>query len=890
MNVLLHILLLLYPRSFREEFGEEWVEAARARADRIRASSSFPTLAVTLFLLRDTLRELPASWRSFSRTDGTRDLRGPAFSRTNGRGRSLRMSHMVSDLRFALRGLRKNPGFAAAAVLTLALGIGANTAVFAVVDGVLLEPLPYPEPNRLAVLSQTDEEDGDRDVPWSVPDLRDVAERTGELEGVAGYSWMDETLTGLGEPELVYAVGVTDGLLDVFGLRPFLGRDIRAEETLPGEARVALISHQFWTERLGADPDAVGRTLQLSGLPYEVIGVAPQGFGFPSRADFWIGGQWPEESHPRDRHFLRAVGRLPPEGTLERAQAELSRIAALMKDEHPESNRARGIYLQSLTESSVGSARTGLLVLLGAVGMVLLIACANVANLLLARGATRQTEMAVRATLGASRGALLRQLVTESLVLAAAGCGAGLLVAFASLRVFGLISPGRLPRMANVELDASVLLFAALLALLVAGLFGVVPALRLSRASIASAVRDGRERDLQTRHRRLFRSGLLAIEVALSLVLLLGAGLLMRSFARIRAVHLGFQAENVTQFTLTLPPAEYGPEEVGAFFVALEGRLGAIPGVRAVGMNSGTPMGRSHTTISFIIPGQPEPEPGDEPVWLVRMATPGYFGSLGIPILQGRGIEPSDAPGSTPIVVISETAARRYWPGEDPVGRQVVMREEDPPWTIVGIVGDVRSLDVTTQVEPEAYFPHAQWSQNTMTVEVLQAGGVPGLGQALREAVHAMDPNLPLYWMESLQDRVDESMASDRFYFILIGSFAGLALVLASVGLYGVVAYLVSRRTREIGIRLALGAENRRVMTMVVGEGLGPVLAGLGVGLLLALAGGRVLETLLYEVQPLDPLTFVSMPVILLLVAFLATALPAWTATRIAPTEAMRAE
>jgi predicted permease len=890
MSILHRILLLLYPRSFREEYGEEWVEAALARAERIEASSSFPTLAATLFLLRDTLRELPFAWRSCSRSDGTPHIRGTASSWTTGRVRSLRMSQMFSDLRFALRGLRKNPGFATAAVLTLALGIGANTAVFAVVDGVLLEPLPYPEPNRLAVLSQTDEEGGDRDVPWSVPDLRDVAERAEEVEGVVGYSWMDETLTGLGEAELVYAVGVTDGLLDTFGLQPFLGRDIRAEETLPGAARVALISHQFWTQRLGADPHAVGRALQLSGLSHEIIGVAPQGFGFPSRADFWIGGQWPEESHPRDRHFLRAVGRLPPDGTLERAQAELNGIAALMEEEHPESNRARGIYLQSLTESSVGDARTGLLVLLGAVGMVLLIACANVANLLLARGATRQTEMAVRATLGASRSALLRQLVTESLVLAAAGCGAGLLVALGSLRVFGLISPGRLPRMSNVELDGSVLLFAVLLALLVAGLFGVVPALRLSRASIASAVREGRERDLQTRHRRLFRSGLLTAEVALSLVLLLGAGLLMRSFAKIRSVDLGFQAENVTQFTLTLPPAEYGPEEAGAFLTALEQRIGAIPGVRAVGMNSGTPMGRSHTTISFTIPDHPEPKPGDEPVWLVRTATPGYFRSLGIPVLQGRGIEPSDAPGSAPIVVISETAARRYWPGEDPLGRLVVMREEDPPWTIVGVVGDVRSLDVTTEVEPEAYFPHTQWSQNTMTVEVVQAGSVPGLGRALRETVHAMDPNLPLYWMERLQDRVDESMASDRFYFILIGSFAGLALILASVGLYGVVAYLVSRRTREIGIRLALGAESRKIMTMVLGEGLGPVVAGLGVGLLLALTGGRVLESLLYEVQPLDPLTFVSVPAILLLVALLATALPAWRATRIAPTAAMRVE
>lgn len=887
----MRLFLRLYPRSFREEFGAEWMEACRARAEGFRVSGRrFPHSALFLFLLKDSLRALPVAWARGSRSRGGSGSLGPRGPTSPLKSGISIMASFLSDFRFAFRSLRKNPGFTTVAVLTLALGIGANAAVFAVVDGVLLEPLPYPDPGRLAVLWQTDEEDGDLGIPWSVQDLRDVSGENRSFTAVAGHTWMDETLTGLGEPELVYAVGVTRGLLEVFGLPPFLGRDIRPGEALPGASRVAVVSHSFWVERLGADPAAVGRTLQLSGLPYEIVGVAPEGFAYPGRAALWIPGQWPEDTHPRDRHFLRAVGRLDPGATLVGAQAELDGIAHRLEETYPASNRARGIHLQSLTRATVGEARTGLLVLLGAVGMVLLIACANVANLLLARGSTRVGEMAVRSTLGASRGALLRQLVAESLVLSALGGTAGLLVACGGLRLFRALSPGRLPRMENVGMDPSVFLFAAGIALLVALAFGLLPALRLTRVSVASVIRQGGERDLQVHRRGLARSSLLAAEVALSLVLLLGAGLLLRSFANIRAVELGFDARGVHQFTLTLPPARYDAERTVRFYRTLEERISALPAVRAVGMNSGSPMGRSHTTIGFTIPDRETPAPGTEPVWLVRMATPGYFASLRIPILRGRGIEASDGPEDPRVVVISETAANRFWPDQDPLGRTVLMDTEEPPWTIVGVVGDVRSLDVTTEVEPEAYFPHAQWSRNTMTVEVLQAGPVPGLAGSLRATVQALDPNLPVYWMEMLQDRVENSVSSDRFYLILIGAFACLAVVLASVGLYGVTAYLVSRRTREIGIRVALGARGPEVLRMVVGQGSAPVLAGLGVGLLGAAAGGRVLGSLLYGVEPLDPWTFLTVPVLLLLVAFLATALPARAATRISPTEAMRGE
>jgi len=891
MRIFLKALLLLYPRDFRAEYGDAWLEAARERArSHYSPGRRFRRSALVLFLLKDTLEELRAGWRTPSRGTG-QGSRDPApASSPSSPERTPIIEPVLDDLRFAFRSLRKNPGFAAVAVLTLALGIGANTAVFAVVDGVLLEPLPYPQPDDLVILWQTDEDDGDLEVPWSVQDFRDMASATRGFQAAAGYTWLDETLTGLGEPELVYAVGVTGGLLEVFGTPPVLGRDIREAEALDGGPRAAVISHAFWTERLGGDPEVLGRTLELSGVPHEIVGVAPEGFAYPSRAGLWIGGRWPEESHPRDRHFLRAVGRLSPGTDLRQAQAEMDGIAARLEEEYPGSNRARGIHLRSLTEHTVADARVGLYVLLGAVGMVLLIACANVANLLLARGSTRVGEIAVRSTLGASRGALVRQLVVESFVLAAVGGGAGLAVAAGGLRLLQAVSPGRIPRMQNVGLDPTVVLFACVVALLVALAFGLFPALRLTRASVASVIRHGRDQDLQVRRRGLARGGLLAAEVGLSLVLLLGAGLLIRSFAKIRSVELGFDPTDVMQFTLTLPPARYDAEQTVTFFRTLEERVAALPGVEAVGMNSGSPMGRSHTTISFTIPAQEAPAPGDAPVWLVRMATPGYFASLRIPVLRGRGIEPTDGPGSPRVVVVSETAARRYWPQGDPVGENILMNPEEPPWTVVGVVGDVRSFDVTTDIYPEAYFPHAQWTRNTMTVEILQAGASPGFPDSLRDIVREMDPNLPLYWMERLQDRVDQSVASDRFYLILIGTFAGLALVLASVGLYGVVAYLVSLRTREIGIRVAMGAEGAEVLKLVVGQGLGPVLVGLAAGLGVAFAGARVLGSLLYEVAPLDPLTFATAPLLLLAVALVAMVAPARAATRISPTEAMRVE
>ncbi len=819
--------------------------------------------------------------------------RAPGASGRLGRMRSSTgeaLARAVQDLRLAIRALRRNPAFALMAVLTLALGIGANTAVFSVVNGVLLRPLPYPDSDRLVSLWMTDQEDGDLEVPWSVQSLRDVEEVNGSFTSVAGWEWEDVTLTGLGDPELVYAVAVSDGMLATMGVRPALGRDIRREETVFGGPPVVVVSHAFWAERLGGAATALGQTLQLSGRSFQIVGVAPRGFAYPPGAAMWIPGQWSEETHPWGRFFLLAVGRLADGSSLGTAQTELAAIAASLEEEHPETNAGRGVHLVSLKEETVGEVSLALFVLLGAVGMVLLIGCANVANLLLVRGAARAREIAVRATLGASRAALLRQLLAESFVLSFAGSGLGVGLAMWGVHGLKALSPGNIPRLGEVSVDGTVLLVAVGLGVAVALLFGLVPACYLARTSIASVVRGGRPQRLEVGDRRLARAGLLTLEVALSLTLLLGAGLLLRSFAQIRGVELGFEPENVLEFTLTLPNSRYEREQAVEFFRTLEERIATVPGVESVGMINGSPLGRSHTSMGFDVLGREKAPLGQQPDWLVRVVSAGYFRSLGIPLLRGRGFAESDRDDQPGVALISRTAAQRHFPGENPLGKQFRFDDDGPAWTIVGIVGDVRSLDLTVADYPEAYFPHAQWPRNTMTVTVRQAAVVPGLVPALRGTVRGLDPNLALYYVEMLEDRMQRYLASDRFYLVLLGVFAGLAVTLASVGLYGVVAYLVSRRTREIGVRVALGARREDVVRLVLGQGIGPVVVGTLLGLGAALAGGHVLSSLLYEVEPWDLLTFAGGTALLLVVALTATLLPARWAARIPPTEAMRVE
>jgi putative ABC transport system permease protein len=804
-----------------------------------------------------------------------------------------RLDNLVQDIRFAARTLGRSPLFAGATILVLGLGIGASTATFSVVNGVVLKPLPYPSPDELVAAHMTDDEDGDLEVPWSEPSLRDVSVEQSSFASLTGWEWRDLTLTGIGDPTIVYAVGVSSGMMATLGAHPALGRDIRPEETLPGGPRVAVVSYGFWQNRLGGAEDVLGRSLQLSGLSYEIVGVAPEEFAYPRSAALWVPGHWTQETHPRDRHFLRVIGRLNPDVSIQTAQAELSAIADRLEEEYPESNHARGIHLVPLKEETVGDVRTGLLVLLGAVGMVLLIACANVANILLARGAARVREIAVRATLGASRMAIVRLLLAETGLLALLGGGLGVLFAYLGVRGFVAASPGGIPRMSEIAVDGTTLLFGLGLVAAVAALVGVVPAHRLANTSIASVVREGREERIRLGDRGITRSGLLTLEVALSLVLLLGAGLFLRSFVQIRSVDVGFDPENVQQFTLTLPDAAYDDASTITFQSELQGRLASLPGVESVGLVNGSPLGRSHTTIGFTFLDRDADPDGPEPNMLIRRVSPGYFQTLGIPLVQGRGFDAGDREDGEPVAVISETAASRHWPGEDPLGRRFSFDLDDPDepvWTIVGVVGDVRSLDLTAETWPEAYFPLAQWPRNTITAVLRKEPGVQELEPTLRRTVAELDPSLPLYYVESLTDRMEVYFASDRFYLFFIGTFAILATILSAVGLYGVVAYLVSKRTREIGIRVALGASRRQVVGLVLAQSVAPVVMGMVLGLGAALGGGRLLASLLYQVGPWDPAAVFGATALLLGVVGIATLLPARQATRIPPTDAMRVE
>jgi len=801
------------------------------------------------------------------------------------------MYSLWRDLRQALRGFRRSPGFAVVAVATLALGIGANTAIFSVVNGVLLEPLPYPQPDNLLALSMTDDERGDRQIPFSVQNLRDVAAESSTFESIIGYQWFDLTLTGAGEPELVNAVGVTGSLMGSLGIRPLLGRDIAQVETEFGGPTVAVLSHSFWHERFGGDPAVIGRSIQLSGEPFEVVGVAPPDFEFPKRAQLWVSGRWDPEVFPRSRYFLRAVGRLSPGTTVEMAQAEMTTIAERIAEEYPQSNAARrGVALSSLEENTTGDVRIELYIMFAAVSLVLLIACVNVANLLLARGSMRIGEIAVRATLGASRATIVRQLLVESLVLSSAGAVLGVFLAVWGVRGLIAISPGNIPRLDNVAVDGTVILFSVALAIFVAIVFGTAPAFRLARISISGVARDSRDPEIGLGRKRTLRSGLLVVEMAISLMLLVGAGLLIRSFAQIHAVDLGIEPEGVVQFSLSLPESRYDDERAIDFFERLEERMSTIPGVETVGSISGSPLGRSHTSIGFDIVGQEPFSPENMPFFLIRRATPGYFGTVRIPLLAGRYIDADDTRDTPSVAVISSTAAERYFPGENPIGKQVTFDGGETNWTIVGVVGDVRSLDVTTETEPEAYFPVAQWGRHAMTVLLRTTSVSAGMVPLLRREVAAIDPLLAPYWIETLDQRVSVSVGQEKFNLLLLGTFASLALILSAVGLYGVVAYLVSRRTREIGIRIALGAAWPNVALLVLRQGLLPTCVGMVLGLIGAVAGARVLSSLLYQVEPWDPTSFVGAAALLFAVALLASFFPVTSAARISPTEAMKAE
>ena len=904
-------LLLLYPRDFRLRFAEPMMEAFVDWQEGARQQGRLSAAAFYLRTLLDTLRQgvaerlhpVASGPAKQVRHGGRRqqDSGHGNLGRGNddfGRSRRSSLADLVDGLRqdgrFAVRSLLRRPAFTIVTLLAVAIGVGANSAMFSVVNGVLLRPLSYHEPDQLVILSRT-RPNGDQSYSYSVPDIRSIQELLPALTASAGSQDSNYTLTGFGEAELVPGARVTNGLLEVFAVSPVLGRDIRADEAIDGGPRVVVLGHQFWRDRYGSDPDVLGESLEINGRPFEIVGVAPEGFDYPSGTQLWSPAATNLEDCGRDCHILPVVARLAPGVSIGVAGEQLHALSVQLEEEFPESNSNKHFHIQSLQERIVGRSRVGLLLLLGAVGMVLLIACANVANLLLIRATNRAPEVAMRLALGASRGRILRQLLVEAAVLAAAGGALGLLLGAWGTQVLLALAPADLPRAAEVALDRNVVAFTVGVVALVGLLFGLVPALRLLDTPMAGGLGEASRSGSSVRGRSWSRSLLLTAEVALSVMLLLGAGLLLRTFSHLNTVDLGYETENIQLFALGLGSERYdNPDSALAFFETLETELSALPGVESVGSVFGTPLGGNRIGGSFILLDRPPPEPGQEPVSLWHAVSPGYFETLRIPMRVGRNFDRTDRIEGQRVAIISESFAQRYYPDEDPLGKQIEVQvsfgyEEDQPRTVIGVVADIRSQALTRDPQPELYVPASQAGPNYLSLAVRTAPGV-NIMPAARDVIGRLDPNIPPRWVETLSSVVDRALGPTRFYAMLLIGFAGVALVLAAIGLYGVVGYLVAQRTAEIAVRMALGADRASVVRMVFAQGARPIIIGVIVGLLGAQVTARIIGSLLYGVEASDPTSAVASTGLLLATAFLALLVPAIRASRIAPMTALKQE
>jgi len=807
------------------------------------------------------------------------------------------MTGILHDVRYGLRQLRRTPGLTAAAVVTLALGIGANAAIYSVVEAVLLRPLPVPDPERVVVVEQTSREA--EPLPLSPGNFVDFGARQDVFEAFGAASARSLILTG-GEPERLTGANASPGFLEVIAGTPLHGRLLQASDAAPGAEPVAVLSDALWKRRFAADPGVVGRTIAINDQLHTIVGVAPPGLQYPEGAENWMplvferGELLPAE---RNSHYLEVVARLAPGISLERARGRLEGIAAQLGEEYPPSNAGFGARLEPLHDRIVGPVRFSLFLLLGAVGFVLLIACANVANLLLARASARRREMAVRAALGAGRARLVRQLLTESLLLAGAGGAAGLAIATWCLEVIRRLGPADVPRLAEAGVDPGVLLFAAAASVVTGITFGLAPALAGGRGELGEALREG-DRAGERRSGKRLRAALVVAEMALAVVLLAGAGLMLRTVWALVAIDPGFEPRGVLTATFFMPASRYeGPPQRAAFAERALARLQTLPGVEMAGATSHLPLAGGQLTYGFAIEGRPElaaaGDSGGMPEADFRAVTPGYLDALRIPLRAGRGVAPSDAAGATPVAWINEAAARAYWPGEDPLGRriQIARGRGTPPWReIVGIVGDLRHEGLAVPPRPEVYVPFAQDPLPYFAVTLRTGGDPAALAVPLRAAMHEVDADQPVSRLRPMADLVAASTSGTRFQGTLLGAFASIALLLAAVGIYGVMAHAVARRTREIGVRMALGAARGDILRLVVGHGMRLAAAGITLGIGGALALTRLLRAQLFGVAPTDPATFVCVTLGLAAVALAACWLPARRATRVEPLSALRAE
>jgi len=800
------------------------------------------------------------------------------------------MTTLKQDLRYGVRMLLKNPGFAIVAVIALALGIGANAAIFSVVNTVLLRSLPYDDPDRLMVLRENKLPEFP-EFSVSPGNFLDWQKENTTFEKLAAINGTAYNLVGDAEPERLRGARVSAGLFEMLGAKPALGRTFLDDEDQPGHENVAILSSSLWKRRFGSDPNVVGQAITLSATSYTVIGVMPPAFKFPdAETDVWTPIAFnAKQAQQHGSHYISVIGRLKPGVTREQAATEMDAIAARLAEQYPDSNTGWRVNVLPMQEYEVRDIKSALLVLLGAVALVLLIACANVANLLLARATSRQKEIAIRTALGASRRRIAQQLLTESVLLALAGGAVGLLLAVWGIDSLLKLAPQELPRVKDVTLDVRVLGFTLVVTLLTGVIFGLVPALQASRPNLNETLKEGGRGTTGGHHR--VRGTLVITEVALALLLLVCAGLLIRSFYRLQQVTPGFNSKNALAVTVSLPGKKYPQDDQqSGFFTQLLDRVATLPGVVAVGASQSLPI-QGDFVLGFNIQGRPPNGPGQEPNTNYYAVSPDYFKAMGIPLLRGRVFTEQDKKDSPRVAVINEELAKKFFPDEDPIGKRInVTNGPERFREIVGIVGDVKQYGLAQPTTMQTYEPCLQTAFSAMTLVVRADGNPAALSGAIRSEVLAIDKEQPVSRIRPLEQVVSESVAKQRFLMLLLGIFASVALVLAAVGLYGVMSYSVNQRTHEIGIRAALGAQRKDVLKLVVGQGMVLALTGAGIGLAASFALTRLMASLLFGVSATDPLTFAGIALLLTIVALLACYIPARRAMKVDPMIALRYE
>ena len=884
-------LLILYPRAFREQYRGAMCQLFRDRCrDGSRRDGAIGIIGVCAAAFIDLVTNAVLERAISDRGDLVSSV-GP-LAPVPAPSRPWPGDMLMRDLRIAVRRLVREPAFTAIVVITLALGIGATTTIFSVIDGVLLRPLPYRDADRLLTVWQWSKSKGIEEAPSPANflDWRDAS----RLMDLAAAEPFGVDLTNSGDPIDLDTWRVSERFFETLGVQPLLGRTFLPEEHVDGRHRVVMLSHALWRTRFGGDSSVVGRTITLDGKSAVVVGVMPPRVDYPSRKQIWIPKVFGEsERRARMQTYYRVIARLKPGVTIEQARDELSSIADRMAIELPRTNKDVGIVIEPVFERVTGSVRPILLLILGAVGCVLLISCANAANLLLARAAARQPEMAVRTALGAGRKDLLRLTLTESAVLTVCAASVGVLVSYWAVAALVRLAPADIPRLDEVGLNAQVLAFAVAIASATALLCGAAPAVQFWTRSIERPLRAGGRSSTGAGAR--FRSALVVGQTALAVVLLVGNGLLIRSFTALLRVDLGYRVDRRVALTTHVWSDYPQPERRAQFFTAVEQRIAREPGVISVGAASALPLSHEGSEMDppFTVGGRPTPAPGDEPTALVTFVTPGYFQAIGMRLAAGRLFTDQDSPSSPPVVVVNETMARRIWPGESAIGKRITSRlsfSATATREVVGVVGDVRQGGLHDGAQPAYYVPHRQVPFGSMTIVARTTADGASAVPSIQRAIWSVNPRVSFAGVETLDGLLRDTLAPRRFTLTLLSGFALVAIVLASVGLYGVVSFSVAQRTSEIGIRMALGAGVPSVLALVMRQGLTIAWAGLACGVVSALVLTRYLTTMLFGVEPTDPMTFGVLSVIVLAVSAVACYVPARRAARVDPISAIRVE